>query len=390
MVLEYLLQVSQVFRSPSQREIFSKITLCDREGEGEEARSTRLGSLRALLTLNPILLTYIRTIHIMRLPPHQSCFAHLWVEPALACLLKDLLAAPLQHLRLSSQWWESSLDWAEFSLPLKDVLIQVFSKPSLRVLSLENCVFPQSFFHHLHLPGLEQIDWVEPSIRTEAVPLPTARVPGTGQPCLANLQLSYGVYVSRDANDEPDFEVQNSGLDLSALRCLYFKIETDSLKPSLPRIPQFERIEELNIEVIDKFDSDDDDVTSWCIDLSRYTKLRKLSLRHVYPDGLDTFAIWIGNSLQTIPSFHPTLQSISVGLDFKPPTEDWDAFKPLSHQLLRLTQESKGVLKPSSVVVDLRTTAFHVSQEELMRCLNSSWEGETEKMVIDVTYSAAS
>ncbi|TFK64856.1 hypothetical protein BDN72DRAFT_962933 [Pluteus cervinus] len=390
--LRNLCLVSRIFRSSTQRKIFSELTLCNRNQEDQEARSTRLSSLRSSLITNPILITYIRTIHISQRPLEDGTNGdNLWLDdPALVLLLEELIPTSLQRLRLHSELQAHYIVWEKLNPLLQDVLRRLISKPSLQVLSLKRCVFPPGFFAQLELSCLEQMEWVQTRIDLKnSLVIPDQLAQDNSHPCLSTLRLTYGADPSPDPKGDLS-AIQHSGLGLISLKYLY--VTFDGRKPFLPQVPQFEQIQELHVELIDKFETDFGQ-SSWQIDPGRYQALRRLSLHHIFPNDLDTFIAWIANTLQNIPSSHPTLSSIIIGLNFEPASGlFWDRIKPLSLQLLRLTQESNGVLKPSSVVVYVHTRGDDKDDVDLRKLtdfLISDWEEAVERMVIDVSSSAA-
>ncbi|TFK66831.1 hypothetical protein BDN72DRAFT_961472 [Pluteus cervinus] len=359
--LQNLSRVSRACRDPAQQQIFHDIHFNNIRSDTlapSRLLPERLVSLRVILLSNPAISRYARSIHVVqRAIIEDGMEVRLsWIMQnarTLGLIMEELISSPIKEISLCTHSGE--IFWKDLDEGFRDVFMRILRKSTLQNLNFASITLSPQFISYSNVPNLQQLRWVKPAISPD-VETDDSNGIGTGScietgPAYPLTRLAiHPRYYEADTSLDITGIIIRSGLVLNAIRFLHSHF--DSVQPHLPDLPHLKQVEELQMSFLDDFDTYDDQ-ESWRVDLSEYGALRKLVLHHTFPGEMDSFLSWITNTLASIPSHHPNLQHIIIGLDFDLGSrrENWPLLRRLSDELSRLSQGSGGVLKGSEVSV---------------------------------------
>ncbi|TFK64857.1 hypothetical protein BDN72DRAFT_962934 [Pluteus cervinus] len=356
--------VSRIFRYPSQRALYSRLTLINRSGD---AHLIRLNALTSVLNDNPRLCQSVRSVALIWSPPGYLSLSPSWLETetgisALSPLLETLATCPIQELALKVMGIRQTLKWVLLDLRIRTGLRGIFKQTTFRKLSLCRVDIPRQFFSSDMLPFVQEVHWDSVSLwaghgRDNETTLGVTSPENQPLETLTRLTLVPG---EDSTPSEMTSTMISTGLVPRALQSLHLRF--DDPAPYLPKVPGLDTVEELHIEALLPMWRDSGDERSF-INLKAFTRLRWLIMHQSFFTDVDYLHSWVCKTLTSIPSQHPNIRSIVIGLAFPMIyNSECDPFGSIASELWRLVQSSDGVLKPSAVKVHI-----HFEEEDVNR-----------------------
>ncbi|TFK75492.1 hypothetical protein BDN72DRAFT_892022 [Pluteus cervinus] len=307
--------VSRAFRKPCQRLLFREIHL--RNGKYPlVAPLPSLLRLRSVLSGNIHLCRYTRILELSQTFEGDMDDDFIpWMEqdPLLATVLNLFASSPITILRLNSDFHHPMLYWSDIDDQIQTSFTSIFAKPTLRTLELSQVVICSLLLTPNRLPQLENLCLSGSRIEVIQEENLSASVVRRENGALTNVYIDFYTETFWEDYDTPLHEfVAEAGLNFQTVKCLGVKFGEETLPSFSPLLPSLLHLVDLRIS----FSSLRPDLSER-LNLSSLVSLANFSVCNRFRDHLNPSLCWTIDALASIPSSHPSLLSISVGLRFR-------------------------------------------------------------------------